>query len=47
MQGQEHDFIDIIVVEGSKLWQVIIMVPAKNATLKSTLEKIAGSVTFK
>ncbi len=47
MQGQEHDFMDIIVVEGSKLWQVIIMVPSKNATLKSTMEKIASSVTFK
>jgi hypothetical protein len=47
MQGQEHDFMDIIVVEGSKLWQIIIMVPAKNATLKSTMEKIASSVTFR
>lgn len=45
--GKEYDYMDIVVVEGSKLWQVIVMVESKQESLQQTLRKIIDSISFK
>lgn len=44
--GQEHDYMDTVVIEGSMLWQVIVMVKANDPDLKQVLQKITDSLTF-
>jgi hypothetical protein len=44
--GQEHDYMDIVVVEGSMLWQIIVMVRANDTSLKAVMQKITDSITF-
>jgi hypothetical protein len=44
--SEEHNFTDIVIVQGNRLWQVIIMAKANNASLQSMSQKIAGSLTF-
>ena len=46
MGGQEHDFTDIVITEGSKLWQVIVMARANNAEMKTLMQKVVDSITF-
>ncbi len=44
--GQEHEFMDIVIVEGSMLWQIIVMVRANDTSLKTVMQKITDSITF-
>lgn len=44
--GQEHDYMDVVVVNGARLWQVIVMTKANDALLKSVTQKITDSITF-
>lgn len=44
--GQEHDYMDVVVVNGAKLWQVIVMTNAKDTSLKAVMQKITDSMTF-
>jgi hypothetical protein len=46
MGGQEHDYTDIVITEGSKLWQVIVMVRANDAALKTVMQKVVDSISF-
>ena len=45
--GEENDYMDIVIGDGPKLWQVIVMVPSKDAERLKTLQKIVDSITFK
>lgn len=45
--GDENDYMDIVIGEGPKLWQVIVMVPSKDTERLTTLQKIVDSITFK
>ncbi len=44
--GQEHDYMDVVVVNGARLWQVIIMTKANDASLKSVIQKLTDSIAF-
>ncbi len=44
--GQEHDYMDVVVVNGARLWQIIIMTKANDASLKSVMQRITDSITF-
>jgi hypothetical protein len=44
--NEEHDFTDIVVVQGNKLWQVIIMTKASDPALQAISQKIASSLAF-
>jgi hypothetical protein len=46
MGGQEHDYMDVVVVDGSRLWQVVVMVKTGDASLKSVMQKITDSISF-
>jgi hypothetical protein len=46
MGGQEHDYTDIVITEGSKLWQVIVMVRANDTSLKTVMQKVVDSIDF-
>ncbi len=45
--GQENDYMDIVIGEGAKLWQVIVMVPSKDTVLQTTMQKIIDSISIK
>ncbi|HSF89915.1 MAG TPA: hypothetical protein VLA46_10890 [Saprospiraceae bacterium] len=44
--GQEHDYMDVVIVNGARLWQVIVMTRASDASLKAVMQKITDSITF-
>lgn len=44
--GQESDYMDVVIVNGARLWQVIVMTKANDASLKSVMQKITDSITF-
>jgi hypothetical protein len=44
--GQENEYMDVVIVEGSKLWQVVVMVKANDASLKTIMQKITDSLSF-
>lgn len=44
--GEEHEYVDVVVLEHNKLWQVIVMVKAGNASLKTMMQKITDSMAF-
>ena len=44
--SEEHDFTDIVIVQANKLWQVIIMTKANDASLQAMNQKIATSLSF-
>jgi hypothetical protein len=46
MGNETHDFSDIVIVHGDKLWQVIIMVKSNDDDLKAMSQKIVSSLTF-
>lgn len=43
---KEHEFMDIVITEGNKLWQVIIMADKAKPALKDYLQRITDSVKF-
>ena len=38
--------IDGVIVDGARLWQVIVMTKANDASLKSVMQKITDSISF-
>jgi hypothetical protein len=46
MGGQEHDYMDVVVVDGSRLWQVVVMTKTGDASLKTVMQKITDSISF-
>lgn len=47
IQGEkEHEFMDIVITEGSKMWQIIIMADKAKPDLRDYLQRITDSVTF-
>ena len=44
--GQESDYMDVVIVDGARLWQVIVMTRANDASLKSVMQKITDSIAF-
>jgi len=45
--GREYDYMDIVVVEESKIWKVVVMIPSDDKSLQPVLRKIVDSITFK
>jgi hypothetical protein len=47
IQGEkQHEFMDIVITEGNKMWQIIIMADKKKPELRDDLQQIAESLTF-
>ncbi len=45
--GQENQFANVVVGEGSKLWQVIIIAKVGDADLRSVMDTMLSSLAFK
>lgn len=45
--GKENRFANVVVGEGSKLWQVIIIVKAEDPNLQKAVDLILSSLAFK
>jgi hypothetical protein len=44
--GREYDFMDVVIVEGAKIWQVIVMIPSDDKSLQPVLRKIVDSISL-
>lgn len=44
--GREYDFMDVVIAEGAKIWQVIVMIPSDDKSLQPVLRKIIDSIKF-
>ncbi len=44
--GREYDFMDVVVVDESLIWQVIVMIPSDDKSLQPVLRKIVDSISF-
>ncbi len=45
--GREYDFMDVVIVEGARIWQIIVMVASDDESLQPVLRKVINSVEFK
>lgn len=43
---KEHEFMDIVITEGNRMWQIIIMADKAKPALKDYLQRITDSVKF-
>ena len=44
--GREYDFMDVVIVDGAYIWQVIVMIPSDDKSLQPTLRKIIDSISI-
>ncbi len=44
--GREYDYMDVVIVEGSKIWQLIVMIPSDDQSLQPVMRKIIDSINF-
>ena len=44
--GREYDYMDVVAVEGSRIWQVIVMIPSDDEAQEPVLQKIIDSISF-
>lgn len=44
--GREYDYMDVVMVDGARIWQVIVMIPSDDKSLQPVLQKIVDSIKF-
>lgn len=44
--GREYDFMDVVIVDGAYIWQVIVMIPSDDESMQPTLRKIIDSISI-
>ena len=44
--GREYDYMDVVIVDGARIWQVIVMIPSDDKSQQSVLRKIIDSIKF-